>query len=277
MNATRADIEGALAVEKDIEFGSSTSGYDIGSAGISFNPYQMGQYKNPNHYPTLLLGGKATHAGVKHGKWVNIYNGPAVVKNSYKEEFKNIPLTGFTEEVQGVEESDIREFFNSAKSTVENITNVLQKGNDKTISAEELQDLSKLTLSKYENENINTAGTKTIVLNVDAHDSINIDDMNLPSDILDYDAIIINIPAKSISFGLGEDGYIGALRLDGNIVDTEATVHDNPQKNLIVKQLAERIIWNFPNATSLSTYRYGVLGSVLAPNANLIGDAGSIT
>lgn len=276
MSATRADIEGALAVEGNIEFGSNVSGYDIGSAGATFNPYQMGQYSNSNHYPSFLLGGIATHLAINHNKWVNIYNGPAVVKESYKEEFKNIPLMGFTEEVQGAQESNIKEFFKSAKATVEKTAEVLQKGNDNTISADELKNLSSLTLSKYENEYIDTNGAKTIVLNVDAHDNINIGEMNLPSSILDYEVIIINVPAKSIIFGLGEGGYIGAMTLDGHIVDTEANIHSNPQENLKVKQLAERIVWNFPNATSVSTYRYGVLGSVLAPNAHLTGDAGSI-
>ncbi|GGM74591.1 hypothetical protein GCM10010967_02560 [Dyadobacter beijingensis] len=90
---------------------------------------------------------------------------------------------------------------------------------------------------------------------------LNVFDITLPNNI-SSDEIRVDIPA-------GASAII-------NILNTTLTVNGGSMKMNGADKENNKVLFNFPNATSISLSHYKFLGSFLAPKASLTGNGGSI-
>ena len=266
ITAFQADCEGALAVGGNAQFGSGTHGYDVGGAGVpGWESTIVGTLENPNQYPSLLLGGIVN----TNSTTARIYTGKVVMKLSHQQHYEdNIFRFECSDGISFVQDEICEDFFTEAKEQVSYTSNVLTQGNLNTITLSDLQNLGNLELSDYENENIKT-DANILCFNLDCNpgDSIKVSEIDLTDSILDYDAVIINIPAGKITFA------DGAMLYNGSPIPILPKIYPG---NELVKDFASRLIFNFPNASEVSLLTYSVIGSIIAPNAIIDTVGGSI-
>ena len=264
--ALQADCEGALAVGGDILFGSIGYGYDVGTAGVTgWESTVIGKYDNPHNYPSFLLGGVVTAGSVSS----RIYAGELALREGYRQAYENGSFHFETVGTRYLPDSDIAQFFSTVKTAVTKTSGVLLGGSDEKISFADLGALQTLDQAKYESHNIDT-NKRILVYTIDcaADANINIGDISLGSYITAYDCIVINAPAAGVTFS------DGAILYDGVVVNT--SVPRIYTGNELIELMGTKIIFNFPQASQVSLQHYGLLGSLVAPNAAVIGNGGSI-
>ena len=256
----QADIEGALATKNDIGFGDD--GFDIGGAYTGMPPF-MGYYENPNNYPSLFLGGLILSQDTD----ARVYNGNVTMKESNQESYEEGTFRFDVPETVFVNDEIIDNFFNKTKQTIEKTSGILLNGNNTKITEEQFINLTEQDLEQFRNENIVT-DLNVLVINVETDEQMAIGEIKLPEEITEYDLIIFNIPAEEVKL------TGGAILYNGSIVNTSAPI--GTLGNDILKELAEKIVWNIPNAMLIELENYGMIGSVIAPNASVFGIGGSI-
>lgn len=265
MTALQADTEGALAVGGNTRFGSGTHGYDIGGAGLSGGDNVfIGKYENPDAYPSLLLGGtvspESTHS--------NVFTGDVVMSLDHEENYENNDFRFGTAGVRFIEDDIIKTYFADVKAQAYATSATLPQGTIQTIRLADLREMYKLDLTKYENKHLLT-DKRILVFNLESVDRgpIKIGELFLSEAVLEYDMVIINSSSTAITF----EG--GAFIFDGSIVSVIPRAFEG---NELVERISSKFIFNFPNASVVRMNNYSLLGSMLAPNALVVGTGGSI-
>ena len=264
--ALQADCEGALAVGGDTLLGSVGHGYDVGTAGVAgWESITIGKYDNPHNYPSFLLGGVITTGSVSS----RIYTGELALREGYRQAYENGSFHFETVGTRYLPDSDIEQFFSTAKTAVTKTSEVLFVGSDEKISLADLGSLQTLDQVKYESHNIDT-DKRILIYTIDcaADANINIGAISFGSYITAYDCIVINVPAAGVTFSGG------AILYDGVVVNT--SVPRIYAGNELIELMSTKIIFNFPQASQVSLQNYGLLGSLIAPNATVNGSGGSI-
>ena len=267
--AEQADCEGALAVNKNVILGSPGHGYDIGTAGVSgWESVIIGKYENENNYPTFLLGGVVVPESVSS----RVYAGSVALKSSYRQEYENGTFRFDTSGLQYVEDDYVDSFFSFAKEKIDNVGYLLSMSpdeNSETVMLTDLRNLSALNQTDYLSKNIDTDKNILIyTISCDEDEHLVLSDIGFGDYVLDYDAIIINAPAKKISF------KGGAILYNDAIVNTSAPrIYES---NELLSMLSAKIIFNFPNTEEVTFENYGLVGSIIAQNAEITGIGGSI-
>ena len=266
ITALQSNCEGALAVSDDARFGSQLYGYDIGVAGMpGWESIVIGNHENPNGYPSLLLGGTVDERSIS----TRVYAGNVAMKLSHQEYYeKNEFRFDCAEGVSFVTDATVENFFMQAKKQVLDTASVLAQGNSNAITMSELRQLGQLALDDYENKNIKT-DSKIVCLNLECQpgDLIKISEINFTDKVFDYDTIVINVLAENITFADGAMLYYGAP------IQIVPSIYP---ENQLIQELASRVIFNFPNATEVNMVNYSVIGSIIAPHANVITTGGTI-
>ena len=266
LHAEQADTEGALAVRGNAMLGSPGHGYDVGAASVSaWKSVVIGKYENPYEYPSFLLGGEVLSESVSS----TVYGGPVVLKEGYRSSYESGTFRFGTNDLRYEEDAKIDGFFDSALTSFTNTADVLSNGSTEKLPINSLRSLNMLDQSLYLSQNIDT-DKKILIYNIDCADGaeISISDIALGDYINNYDAIIINAPAGIVRF------QYGAILYNGSIVNTSvAQIYPG---NEFIKLIADKLVFNFPNATEVTTAHYGIIGSIIAPNASVSGQGGSI-
>jgi len=264
--AEQADCEGALAVGGNAELGSPGHGYDVGAASVpGWGSVVIGNYANPEGYPSFLLGGEVTPQSVS----AQIYGGPVVLREGYRQQYESGGFQFGSSDVQYAQDAAIADFFAYAKEQFTHTGQVLFDKNAQHIALGDLADLTALNQSLYLSQNIDT-NKRILIYTIQCaeEDSILISDIGLGDYVNDYDVIVINAAATQISFSGG------AVLYNGSIVNT--SVPRIYAGNELLAMLASKIVFNFPNAAAISMENYGLIGSLIAPNAMVTGAGGSI-
>ena len=264
--AEQADCEGALAVGGSAELGSPGHGYDVGAASVpGWGSVVIGNYENPEGYPSFLLGGEVTPQSIS----AQIYGGPVVLREGYRQQYESGSFRFGSNDVRYAQDADIAGFFAHAKERFARTGQVLFDKNARHIPLSGLADLTALDQNLYMSQNIDTE-KRILVYTIlcGEGDSLAISDIGLGGYVSGYDMIVINAAAGQISFGSG------AVLYNGSIVNT--SVPRIYPGNELLAMLASKIVFNFPNATAISLENYGLIGSLIAPNAMVTGAGGSI-
>ena len=266
MTALQADCEGALAVGGNARFGSSFHNYDIGGAGVpGWETIIIGNHNNPDNYPSLLLDGIVD----SRSSTARIYTGNTVMTLSNQQHYQdNLFRFDCADGVSFLPDELCEDFFTQAKEQIYRTSDALTAGNTATITLSDLQALGRLNLSDYENININTS-YKILCFNLDCKpdDIVKISEIDLTDAILDYDTVVINLFAENITFS------DGAMLYDNSPI---AIVPSTYPGNQLIRDLSSKLIFNFPNATEINMLNYSVIGSIIAPKADIIGSGGSV-
>ena len=266
ITSLQADCEGALAVGGNAQFGFGLHGYDIGAAGMSgWESVIIGNHGNPEGYPSLLLGGIIDNNSTA----TRVYAGKVVMKLSNQQHYEeNLFRFDCADGVSFVPDKICEDFFEYAKKQVIHTSDVLAQGSSEKITISDLQNLEQLELSDYENKNIKT-DAKILCFNLDCDpgDSVKIGEIHLTEAMLEYDTIVINVPAEKITFADGATLY------DGLPIQILPSIYPESQ---LMQDFASKLIFNFPNANEINMLNYAIIGSILAPNASVTGAGGSI-
>ncbi|MBC1565083.1 collagen-binding domain-containing protein, partial [Listeria booriae] len=235
-----ADTEGSIAVKHDIvNKGSFTYG---GAASGAYNI--VGQpYLNKNT-PGLLLGGN-----IQGNKQRIVVEGNGFYHNAAADTDAEVQIKDGESKI--LNDAELERLFQSFDVQ---INNNMQKYSS-------LVDCSPTRELVFQTSKKNA---EVLVVNLSAETS-KIQEIDLP-DLSNYSQVIIKADASKISFANG------AILYNGKIVDTSSPNGTNP----VLDELASKITWVFPNATNLNMNSYGVIGDVYAPNANSVGNGGSI-
>lgn len=263
MVATGPDTEGALAIGGDAQFANvkpwGATPYDVGGA-IDTNSNFIGKYYNPKNYPSLMLGGGVDP---KSG-YAQVYGGHVVRSDLYQEDAQKFPYV----RIEYVPNDMVKEFFQRARSRVACISEKFMAASTKTVTSWQISNISSTPLKDYVvPELYPDAKVVVLTLNGDADGSVIFNEFKLDDAILDYEAIIINVPAKTVAI------TGGSMRYNGNGFGIFA---EPRPENEIVKKLAARLVFHFPNATSVDISYFGLVGSVIAPKAKVTCVGGSI-
>jgi len=278
----RADIEGALAVGEESSIGTMGQ-FDIGAAAApNYSQVAIGQYDNPNGYPTLLLGGLPT-VGNATASNIYVHGGPLVLSEDLRTAYLNQ-----TNQIRGAtkfaESSIVDAFFTDAYSTSVNTVNVLanaQQNSNASITVSDFTGYSiyngfKTNLSDFEADNLNTGATgispnDVLAINIIDSGHLTINSPQITGAFGDYEMIIFNFPnATSVDF------TGGSVAVDGTQLNTSAPGYWMPNENALLAKYSSKIVWNFPVAKAIEVYASGIVGSVLAPDAYVDGTGGSI-
>ena len=172
-----------------------------------------------------------------------------------------------TANVSFIDDTIIKSFFANAKAEAARTSNILPQGSLQTISLSDLRRMDLLDLTKYENQNLIT-NKKILIFNIESYagEAIEIGELFLSDAVLDYDMVVINSTSPEITFAGG------AVIFNGSIVNIVPRAYVG---NELVQRISSKFIFNFPNADAVNMLTYGLLGSVLAPNALLTGTGGS--
>ncbi len=250
-SATSADIEGAMAVQGNM----NASSYTVTAAATgAFN--LAGAKWNDEGYPSLLLGREFTKAG--EGK-VIIQDGTVVMT---KEGDPTGSLTSSYGRVSYKEKSEIDAKFKEFRKDIDGVieeTSQFHTNNPK-------QNMSFGIGEDVNNPNIYVSSTLT------GKQKQDIDSVFLPN-VNNKDFIVIYSDATEVNFANG------AIFYDTNDIGTATEMINTSQAydpNSHFTELASKVIWVFPKATKISTKGYGIVGSVFAPNAVVETKGGSI-
>jgi len=157
-------------------------------------------------------------------------------------------------------------FFQNTFETVTSVGEILYRAGESVITSSELKNLTSQNLSLYENSELMT-NQKYLILTLEERNTLDIGELFLP-DLSSYDMVIINSNAQLIAFGGG------AVFYKSGMVNTSAPI--GIAGNDVLAELSAKIIWNFPEARTITLTSYGVIGSVVAPYAVVTGAGGSI-
>ena len=263
--AEQADCEGALAVGGIIKLGTPGHGYDVGAASISaWSSVLIGQYDNPNGYPSLLLGGKVDQDSTT----ARVYGGTVTLKQGYQQEYEQGAF-GFQDDIVYAPDVDVENFFTQMNEQTIRVSQVLLEGTDERINLNQLSQIDSMDKDKYLSKTIKT--NKRILIytvNCEPEDDVTLGNVVLGDFMLDYDMLVINIPAGRVRFAGGATFY------NGDVVNT--SVPRIYPENELIGIIGSKLVYNLPNAAQVDLTNHGLLGSVLAPGAIFAGQGGSI-
>ncbi len=249
-SATSADIEGAMAVQKNM----NASSYTVVAAATGANNLAGATWVDEG-YPSLLLGGQFTKAGAGQ---VIIQDGTvAMTKDGDPDGAMKTSYDRISYKEQAEIDAKFKEFRKDVDSVIEDAG---QLHTDKPKSG--------MTFGIGEdvkNPNIYVSS------GLEGQEPFNVKDVYLPN-VSNKDFIVIHSDAEEVNFGGGAILYDTTDKGGFTLVNTSQAYDPNS----FFTELASKVIWVFPNATKITTKGYGVVGSVFAPNAVVETKGGSI-
>ncbi|EJQ45145.1 hypothetical protein IEI_04282, partial [Bacillus wiedmannii] len=249
-SATSADIEGAMAIQKNM----NASSYTVLAAATGAHNLAGATWVEEG-YPALLLGGQFTKAGTGQ---VIIQDGTvAMTKDGDPEGAMKSSYDRISYKEQAEIDAKFKEFRKDVDSVIEDAG---QLHTDKPKSGMTFgigEDVNNPNIYVSSGQN----GKKTF----------NVSDVYLPN-VSNKDFIVIHSDAEEVSFGGGAILYDTTDKGGFTLVNTSQAYDPNS----FFTELASKVIWVFPNATKITTKGYGVVGSVFAPNAVVETKGGSI-
>ncbi|MFC9727011.1 SpaA isopeptide-forming pilin-related protein [Bacillus cereus] len=249
-SATSADIEGAMAVQKNM----NASSYTVVAAATGANNLAGATWVDEG-YPSLLLGGQFTKAGAGQ---VIIQDGTvAMTKGGDPDGAMKTSYDRISYKEQAEIDAKFKEFRKDVDSVIEDAG---QLHTDKPKSG--------MTFGIGEdvkNPNIYVSS------GLEGQEPFNVKDVYLPN-VSNKDFIVIHSDAEEVNFGGGAILYDTTDKGGFTLVNTSQAYDPNS----FFTELASKVIWVFPNAKKITTKGYGVVGSVFAPNAVVETKGGSI-
>ncbi|MEB5654988.1 SpaA isopeptide-forming pilin-related protein [Bacillus anthracis] len=249
-SATSADIEGAMAVQKNM----NASSYTVVAAATGANNLAGATWVDEG-YPSLLLGGQFTKAGSGQ---VIIQDGTvAMTKSGDPEGAMKSSYDRISYKEQAEIDAKFKEFRKDVNSVIEDAD---QLNTDKPKPG--------MTFGIGEdvkNPNIYVSS------GLEGQEPFNVKDVYLPN-VNNKDFIVIHSDAEEVNFGGGAILYDTTDKGGFTLVNTSQAYDPNS----FFTELASKVIWVFPNAKKITTKGYGVVGSVFAPNAVVETKGGSI-
>ncbi|WOA58357.1 SpaA isopeptide-forming pilin-related protein [Bacillus mycoides] len=250
-SATSADIEGAMAVQKNM----NASSYTVLAAATGANNLAGATWKDEG-YPSLLLGGQFTKAGAGQ---VIIQDGTVAMT---KEGDPEGAMKSSYDRISYKEQAEIDAKFKEFRKDVDGVIG----------DASQLHtDKPKPNMSFGIGEDVNNPNIY-VSSGLTGKKIFDVKDVYLPN-VNNKDFIVIYSDAEEVNFGSGAILY--DTRNTGMATDLINTSQAY-DPNSAFTELASKVIWVFPNATKITTKGYGVVGSVFAPNAVVETKGGSI-
>ncbi|ABY42036.1 SpaA isopeptide-forming pilin-related protein [Bacillus mycoides] len=250
-SATSADIEGAMAVQKNM----NASSYTVVAAATGANNLAGATWKDEG-YPSLLLGGQFTKAGAGQ---VIIQDGTVAMTKDGDPEGA---MKSSYDRISYKEQAEIDAKFKEFRKDVDGVIG----------DAGQLQtDKPKLNMSFGIGEDVNNPNIY-VSSGLTGKKTFDVRDVYLPN-VNNKDFIVIYSDAEEVNFGSGAILY--DTRNTGMATDLINTSQAY-DPNSAFTELANKVIWVFPNATKITTKGYGVVGSLFAPNAVVETKGGSI-
>lgn len=96
-----------------------------------------------------------------------------------------------------------------------------------------------------------------------------VNEFNITPEVNAKDYIVVYSDAPKIQFG----SSWGAAMYNNQIINFNELYNG---QNPVIKQLAQKIVYVFPNATEVAINNFSVPGTIVSPNAKIIGKGGSI-
>ncbi|MDK7519367.1 MULTISPECIES: SpaA isopeptide-forming pilin-related protein [Bacillus] len=250
-SATSADIEGAMAIQKNM----NASSYTVLAAATGAHNLAGATWVDEG-YPSLLLGGQFTKAGTGQ---VIIQDGTVAMTKDGDPEGA---MKSSYDRISYKEQAEIDAKFKEFRKDVDGVIG----------DASKLQtDKPKPNMSFGIGEDVNNPN---IYVSSDqtGKKAFDVKDVFLPN-VENKDFIVIYSDAEEVSFGGGAILYdTRNTGMATDLINTSQAYDPNSS----FTELASKVIWVFPNATKITTKGYGVVGSVFAPNAVVDTKGGSI-
>ncbi|MBK5486479.1 choice-of-anchor A family protein [Bacillus sp. TH17] len=250
-SATSADIEGAMAVQKNM----NASSYTVVAAATGANNLAGATWKDEG-YPSLLLGGQFTKAGAGQ---VIIQDGTVAMTKDGDPEGA---MKSSYDRISYKEQAEIDAKFKEFRKDVDGVIG----------DASQLHtDKPKPNMSFGIGEDVNNPNIY-VSSGLTGKKTFDVRDVYLPN-VNNKDFIVIYSDAEEVNFGSGAILYdTKNTGMATDLINTSQAYDPNSP----FTELASKVIWAFPNATKISTKGYGVVGSVFAPNAVVETKGGSI-
>ncbi|KIV61087.1 LPXTG-motif cell wall anchor domain protein [Bacillus mycoides] len=250
-SATSADIEGAMAVQKNM----NASSYTVVAAATGANNLAGATWKDEG-YPSLLLGGQFTKAGTGQ---VIIQDGTVAMTKDGDPEGA---MKSSYDRISYKEQAEIDAKFKEFRKDVDGV--IGDAGQLHT-------DKPKPNMSFGIGEDVNNPNIY-VSSGLTGKKTFDVRDVYLPN-VNNKDFIVIYSDAEEVNFGSGAILYdTKNTGMATDLINTSQAYDPNSP----FTELASKVIWAFPNATKISTKGYGVVGSVFAPNAVVETKGGSI-
>ncbi|MGS0591317.1 SpaA isopeptide-forming pilin-related protein [Bacillus pretiosus] len=249
-SATSADIEGAMAIQKNM----NASSYTVLAAATGAHNLAGATWVEEG-YPALLLGGQFTKAGTGQ---VIIQDGTvAMTKDGDPEGAMKSSYDRISYKEQAEIDAKFKEFRKDVDSVIEDAG---QLHTDKPKSG----------MTFGIGEDVNNPNIY-VSSGLEGQEPFNVKDVYLPN-VSNKDFIVIHSDAEEVNFGGGAILYDTTDKGEFTLVNTSQAYDPNS----FFTELASKVIWVFPNAKKITTKGYGVVGSVFAPNAVVDTKGGSI-
>ncbi|SCN05351.1 SpaA isopeptide-forming pilin-related protein [Bacillus wiedmannii] len=249
-SATSADIEGAMAIQKNM----NASSYTVLAAATGANNLAGATWVEEG-YPSLLLGGQFTKAGTGQ---VIIQDGTvAMTKDGDPEGAMKSSYDRISYKEQAEIDAKFKEFRKDVDSVIEDAGQLHTDKPKPGMTFGIGEDVNNPNIYVSSGQN----GKKTF----------NVSDVYLPN-VSNKDFIVIHSDAEEVNFGGGAILYDTTDKGGFTLVNTSQAYDPNS----FFTELASKVIWVFPNAKKITTKGYGVVGSVFAPNAVVDTKGGSI-
>ncbi|MGE1106583.1 MSCRAMM family protein [Bacillus wiedmannii] len=250
-SATSADIEGAMAVQKNM----NASSYTVLAAATGANNLAGATWVDEG-YPSLLLGGQFTKAGTGQ---VIIQDGTvAMTKDGDPEGAMKSSYDRISYKEQAEIDAKFKEFRKDVDGVIGDASKLHTDKPKPNMSFGIGEDVN--------NPNIYVSSGQT------GKKAFDVKDVFLPN-VENKDFIVIYSDAEEVSFGGGAILYdTRNTGMATDLINTSQAYDPNSS----FTELASKVIWVFPNATKITTKGYGVVGSVFAPNAVVETKGGSI-
>ncbi|MDC7972446.1 SpaA isopeptide-forming pilin-related protein [Bacillus sp. BLCC-B18] len=249
-SATSADIEGAMAVQKNM----NASSYTVLAAATGAHNLAGATWVDEG-YPSLLLGGQFTKAGTGQ---VIIQDGTvAMTKDGDPEGAMKSSYDRISYKEQAEIDAKFKEFRKDVNSVIEDAGQLHTAKPKPGMTFGIGEDVNNPNIYVSSGQN----GKKTF----------DVKDVFLPN-VSNKDFIVIHSDAEEVNFGGGAILYDTTDKGGFTLVNTSQPYDPNS----FFTELSSKVIWVFPNATKITTKGYGVVGSVFAPNAVVETKGGSI-
>ena len=249
-SATSADIEGAMAIQKNM----NASSYTVLAAATGANNLAGATWVDEG-YPSLLLGGQFTKAGAGQ---VIIQDGTVAMT---KDGDPDGAMKTSYDRISYKEQAEIDAKFKEFRKDVDGV--IGDAGQLHT-------DKPKSGMTFGIGEDVNNPNIY-VSSGLEGQEPFNVKDVYLPN-VSNKDFIVIYSDAEEVNFGGGAILYDTTDKGGFTLVNTSQTYDPNS----FFTELASKVIWVFPNAKNITTKGYGVVGSVFAPNAVVDTKGGSI-
>ncbi|WP_436865847.1 MSCRAMM family protein, partial [Bacillus fungorum] len=249
-SATSADIEGAMAIQKNM----NASSYTVVAAATGAHNLAGATWVDEG-YPSLLLGGQFTKAGTGQ---VIIQDGTvAMTKDGDPEGAMKSSYGHISYKEQAEIDAKFKEFRKDVDSVI---------GDAGQLHTDKPKPGMTFGIGEdVKNPNIYVSSGQT------GKKTFDVSDVYLPN-VSNKDFIVIYSDAEEVNFGGGAILYETTDKEGFTLVNTSQTYDPNS----FFTELASKVIWVFPNAKNITTKGYGVIGSVFAPNAVVETKGGSI-